>query len=132
MLVVAAAILHCGRVLAAQRAYPPDLAGRWEFPGGKVERGEAPRDALAREITEELAVNVDVDEQLGPEISLGAAGRLRLYRCALRDTASPVPRLGHHAAVRWLSAGELLSVTWLPADAPLLGPVRFALEGRLV
>jgi 8-oxo-dGTP diphosphatase len=128
VLVVAAAIVRDGRVLAGQRAYPAMLAGRWEFPGGKVEAGEAPRDALAREIREELGVEVAVHERLGEDVALSEApvpggGRLRLYHCSLRTAAaSPVAR--HHLALRWIGAAELESPAWLATNCQLLPAVR--------
>jgi 8-oxo-dGTP pyrophosphatase MutT (NUDIX family) len=87
VLVVAAAIVQAGRVLAAQRSYPAELADCWEFPGGKVEPGEKPATALVREIREELGVDVAVHERLGDDVPLQlpkpVPGRLRLYRCSL-------------------------------------------------
>jgi 8-oxo-dGTP diphosphatase len=128
VLVVAAAIVRDGQVLAGQRAYPARLAGRWEFPGGKVEAGEAPRDALAREIREELGVEVAVHERLGHDVVLGespgpTSGLLRLYHCSLRAAAAlPVAR--HHLALRWIGVAELESPAWLATNCRLLPAVR--------
>jgi 8-oxo-dGTP pyrophosphatase MutT (NUDIX family) len=74
VLVVAGAIVRSGRVLAAQRSYPAELADRWEFPGGKVEPGEVPSAALVREIREELGVDVVVHERLGDDVPLRLLG----------------------------------------------------------
>jgi 8-oxo-dGTP diphosphatase len=118
--IVAAAIIVDGRVLAAERSAPPEVAGRWEFPGGKVEPGETDAQALARECLEELGVRVTVGERLGPDVPL-AHGRavLRVFTAALLDGEQP--QALEHAAMRWLAADELDSVPWLPADKPIVG-----------
>ena len=112
------------RVLAARRTGPSELAGRWEFPGGKVEPGETPEAALVREISEELGVAVHI----GPEVSDGGRPwpisdvyELRLY---VATVVSGAPTPGEdHDAVRWLDAGELHDVDWLESDVQALGAV---------
>ena len=112
--VVAAMIEADGRVFATQRGYGPQKDG-WEFPGGKIEPGETPEAALAREIREELDAEIIVGEKVVQveydypafHLSMGC------YRCAL---ASGHLTLREHEAARWLSPGELDSVPWLPAD----------------
>ncbi|MBB4759917.1 8-oxo-dGTP diphosphatase [Actinoplanes digitatis] len=108
-----------GRVLACERSAPPEAAGRWEFPGGKVEPGETDAQALARECAEELGVRVRVDARVGPDVPL-AHGRavLRVYAVTLLN--GDRPRALEHSAMRWLTAGELDSVPWLPADKPIV------------
>ena len=117
--IVAAAIVHDGRVLACERAAPPEVAGRWEFPGGKVEPGETDAQALARECAEELGVRVAVGSRVGPDVPL-AHGRavLRVFTVTLLD--GDEPRALEHTAMRWLAADELDSVPWLPADKPIV------------
>jgi 8-oxo-dGTP diphosphatase len=117
--IVAAIIIMDGRVLACERSAPPEVAGRWEFPGGKVEPGETDAEALARECAEELGVRVAVDGRVGPDVPL-AHGRavLRVFRVTL--LAGDVPRALEHTAMRWLGADQLSSVPWLPADAPIV------------
>jgi 8-oxo-dGTP diphosphatase len=110
-------IVTDGRVLACERSAPPEAAGRWEFPGGKVEPGESDAEALARECAEELGVRVEVGERVGPDVPLGRAV-LRVYAVRLLD--GDVPRALEHTAMRWLAAGELHSVPWLPADRPIV------------
>lgn len=118
-LVVAAAVLHRGRVLAQQRAYPPATAGRWELPGGRVETAESARDALVRECREELAVEVVPGEQLGPDVPLPDGSLLRVHAARLVDpTAQPVPV--EHAALRWVDVTELAELDWLDADRTVL------------
>ena len=117
--IVAAAIITEGRVLACERSAPPEVAGRWEFPGGKVEPGETDEQALARECVEELGVRVAVGARIGPDVSL-AHGRavLRVFAVTLLD--GDEPRALEHTAMRWLSADELDTVHWLPADKPIV------------
>jgi 8-oxo-dGTP diphosphatase len=121
--IVAAVIITDGRVLACERSAPPEVAGRWEFPGGKVEPGETDQEALARECAEELGVRVEVAERVGPDVPL-AHGRavLRVFRVALLD--GDRPRNLEHSAMRWLAPDELNSVPWLPADRPIVRELR--------
>lgn len=121
--VVGAALLDgAGRVLAAQRARPPELAGWWEFPGGKVEPGEPPAAALVRECREELGVDIEVGARLGGDLPVQGGGAvLRVWTARIR-AGEPVAR--EHAALRWLAADELDEVAWLPADRPLIDLLR--------
>jgi 8-oxo-dGTP diphosphatase len=117
--IVAAVIILDGRVLACERSAPPEVAGRWEFPGGKVEPGENDAAALARECAEELGVRVEVGARVGPDVPL-AHGRavLRVFAATLLN--GDRPRALEHAAIRWLGVEELDSVPWLPADRPIV------------
>ena len=117
-IIVGAAIIADGRVLACERSEPAEVAGRWEFPGGKVEPGETEHDALVRECEEELGVTVEVGERVGQDVMLGH-GRavLKVYTARLVEG---VPQLIEHAEFRWLAAHELHTVPWLPADAPIV------------
>ena len=106
-----------GRVLAARRTTPAETAGRWEFPGGKVEVGETPDAALVREVVEELGCTVEVVRWLPERVSVDhrhvlivAVGRL--------VSGEPVP--SEHDRIRWLTAGELDDVDWLEPDRPFL------------
>jgi 8-oxo-dGTP diphosphatase len=127
LIIVGAAIIADGRVLAAARAEPPEMAGKWEFPGGKVEPGEDELSALVRECEEELGVLVEVGGRIGADIELGH-GRaiLRVYAARLVNSRQPQPI--EHAELRWLAAHELDSVAWLPADAPIVAALRPVLE----
>ncbi|WP_432843638.1 (deoxy)nucleoside triphosphate pyrophosphohydrolase [Dactylosporangium sp. CA-092794] len=118
-IIVGAAIVSDGRVLACERALPPEMAGRWEFPGGKVDPGETEVQALVRECQEELGVEVAVGPRVGDDIEmLGGTAILRVYLATLINGSQPMPL--EHSDLRWLAVGELDSVPWLPADAPIV------------
>src|SRR5699024_9120389 len=102
--VVAGVVVRDGAVLAARRTYPPQLAGFWECPGGKVEPGETETDALARELAEELGISVAVGERIGPDCDLGNGSVLHAYRAELVSGA-PSPTV--HDAIRWLRADDV-------------------------
>lgn len=116
--VVAAVIMKDGKVFATQRGYGEFKDG-WEFPGGKVEAGESPEEALRREIREELEVEVNVGDLIDtieydyPAFHLS----MKCYACTI---AGGSPHLLEHEAARWLSADQLDSVAWLPADITLI------------
>src|ERR1700761_6009079 len=116
---VAAVIITDGRVLACERSAPPEVAGRWEFPGGKVEPGESDQQALARECAEELGVRVEVGDRVGPDVPL-AHGRAVLRVFAVRLLDGDTPQALEHTSMRWLATDELDSVPWLPADQPIV------------
>lgn len=120
--VVCAVIVRDGRVLATQRGYGEQRGG-WEFPGGKVEPGESPREALVREIREELAADIRAERLLGTVEYDYPAFHLRMdcFACSL---LSGQPELREHSASRWLGAADLDSVAWLPADVLILDRVR--------
>ena len=116
--VVAAVSMKDGKVFATQRGYGEFKDG-WEFPGGKVEAGESPEEALRREIREELEVEVNVGDLIDtieydyPAFHLS----MKCYACTI---AGGSPHLLEHEAARWLSADQLDSVAWLPADITLI------------
>jgi 8-oxo-dGTP diphosphatase len=120
LVVVGAAIVRSGRVLAARRSAPRTVAGGWEFPGGKVEPGESEVAALVRECREELGVEIRAETLLGTVAADGFV--LRVYRAVLL-AGEPLP-LQDHDELRWLRAADLDAVPWLPADQPLLPAVR--------
>lgn len=111
--VAAAAILHDGAILLAQRTYPPELAGMWELPGGKVHEGELPTEALRRELEEELGVTAAVGSRIGVDVPVGDSFMLRAY---LVRVINGEPEPLEHAAVRWFSAAELRDAPLVPND----------------
>ena len=118
--VVGAAIVRDGRVLAARRTFPAAAAGRWEFPGGKVEAGETPEAALVREVAEELGCTIEVTGWLPGEVGIGERHVLTV---ALARLVAGEPHPHEHDQVRWLGADELGDVDWLEPDRPFLPPV---------
>ena len=123
VLVMGAAIVREGRVLAARRTSPPETAGGWELPGGKVEPGEDPEAAVTREVLEELGCTIAVGRTLPREQEIRAGYTLRVALASLAG-GEPVPRHGEHDAVRWLGPDQLDEVAWLPADLPFLADLR--------
>lgn len=120
--VVGAIIVQGRRILCTQRG-PGRLEGLWEFPGGKLEPGESPKEALAREIREELGCQVTVDGKVVTtehEYDF-AVIILTTYYCSLVDGQ---PRLSEHIASAWLSPEELTTLTWAPADVPAVRQVQ--------
>ena len=125
--IVAAVIVVDGRVLACERSAPPEVAGRWEFPGGKVEPGETDEEALIRECVEELGVRVEVGARVGPDVPL-AHGRAVLRVFSVELIGGDIPRALEHTAMRWLGPDELTSVRWLPADKPIVAELPLLLS----
>jgi len=126
LLVVAAVVVADGRVLLTRRARGTHLEGHWEFPGGKVEEGETPADALRRELEEELGVGSVVEEPFAfnhhvyPDRSV----LLLTYRTRL----SGVPRPLGCEALDWFTAAQVRSLTMPPADGPILARLLPLLE----
>jgi 8-oxo-dGTP diphosphatase len=122
-----------GRLLVARRTAPPQFAGMWEFPGGKVEPGESAEQALHRELLEELGVHV----RLGAELEAGSASGWPLNdRAAMRvwfaELVDGEPRpLQDHDELRWLHLAdrrEVLALPWIPADLPIVEALLAALK----
>ena len=126
--VVAAAILDSlsspTALLAASRAYPPELAGQFELPGGKIELTETPDQALYREILEELGTTVT----LGPQVTGPAdgwwpilQGRLMIVWLATVAPGAPAPTPGHsHEELRWIPLDDIAALTWIGHDLPIV------------
>lgn len=120
--VVAAIIIHDNKVFATQRGYG-EFKDKWEFPGGKIELGERPEDALIREIEEELDTEIEVGDLLDtieydyPDFHLS-------MDCFLCKVKSGNLVLKEHEAAKWLTKEKLFSVEWLPADLSLIPKIQ--------
>ena len=119
--VVAAVIVSDGKVFATQRGYG-DWAGWWEFPGGKIEPGETPEEALVREIKEELATEIAVERFVCTVEHDYPTFHLTMHNYLCRVVSGDLQLLEHKSA-RWLDIGHLHDVDWLPADLKILGPL---------
>lgn len=124
--VAAAVIRKGGKIFATERGYG-EFKDMWEFPGGKIEEGESGREALMREIKEELDTTVDVGEYIDtveydyPSFHLS----MECYWCTVRE--GRLTLLEHENAL-WLDRDSLLSVEWLPADLVIIEKVKKGLE----
>ena len=127
--VVAAIIIHNNRIFATQRGYGEFKDG-WEFPGGKIEPGETPQEALVREIKEELDTEIEVVDYLEtveydyPNFHLS----MDCFFCTIRSGELV---LKEHEAAKWLTAETLESVEWLPADKGLIEGIREYLVNQI-
>ncbi|MGN0658831.1 MAG: (deoxy)nucleoside triphosphate pyrophosphohydrolase [Emergencia sp.] len=121
--VCGAILMKDGKVLCAQRnAGKYDyVAFKWEFPGGKLEEGETPKEALHRELIEEMEVHIDADdmepfyvvEHVYPDFEM----RMHCFICSMGDEN---PVLREHADARWCTADDILDLDWAPADLPVV------------
>ncbi|MBR4774313.1 MAG: (deoxy)nucleoside triphosphate pyrophosphohydrolase [Bacteroidales bacterium] len=125
---VVAAIIHDaeGRIFATQRGYG-EWEGWWEFPGGKIEAGESPEEALRREIWEELETRI-VIERLVTSVEWDYPKFHLTMHCYWCHVESGSLTLKEHEAARWLAADELESVKWLPADLQILDKIKYYLS----
>lgn len=121
--VVGAVVVEDGQVLCAQRGAEGSLPGLWEFPGGKVEPGESPAEALAREMQEELGCVVEVGKEVtttSHEYDFGIV-TLTTFYCRL---IAGTPQAKEHAAIAWLVPTDLMTLPWAPADLPAVELIR--------
>lgn len=120
--VVAAVIREQDKVFANARGYG-EFKGQWEFPGGKIEEGETPQQALAREIKEELNVNIEVGELIDTIEYEYPTFHLSMD-CFWAEVVAGHLELKEAEAAKWLTKDQLDSVAWLPADVTLIDKIR--------
>ena len=126
---VVAAVIRAGdRIFATQRGYGEQKDG-WEFPGGKIEAGETPQQALVREIREELDTGITVGDRLTTIEYDYPAFHLSM-QCFWASICDGEPVLKEHEAARWLRAEELNEVPWLPADLTIIPLVKEKLKNQ--
>jgi 8-oxo-dGTP diphosphatase len=118
--VVAAVIQRDGKILACRRAPHKSLAGLWEFPGGKVEPGETDEVALAREILEELEIEITVGEFIGESVAPAGEAMIQLNAYWAQTNAGGEVSSTDHDLMEWFAPADLETVTWAPADVPFL------------
>ncbi|PWJ50289.1 (deoxy)nucleoside triphosphate pyrophosphohydrolase [Faecalicatena contorta] len=116
--VVAAILQKDGQVLSAQRGYG-EFEGNWEFPGGKIEIGETPQEALHREIKEELGIEIQVND-LFDTVEYDYLEFHLIMQCYLCKITEGNIMLNEHKVIKWLGRENIDSVEWLPADIKLV------------
>ena len=120
--VVAAIIVQDGKILGTQRGHG-EFAGQWEFPGGKIEPGETPEEAVVREIEEELSATVSVGKLLTTVDHDYPTFHLHMY-CYIAHVEQGKIELHEHSAASWLDAQTIDSVNWLPADIAVVEAIK--------
>jgi 8-oxo-dGTP diphosphatase len=118
-----AVIIEAGKVLCVQRGEGRHLAGKWEFPGGKVGKGETPEDSVVREVREELDLEIKVLKSLAPVAHAYPDKTVRLMPFLCRIIGGTF-RLHEHQAYRWLLPDDLDVLDWCDADGPILEEIR--------
>ncbi|WP_308466960.1 (deoxy)nucleoside triphosphate pyrophosphohydrolase [Rathayibacter soli] len=122
--VVAAVIIRDGCVLACRRNPDRSAGGLWEFPGGKVEPGESPEDALTREIREELGVIIEVGKLIHRATTPTGTAHIDLSSYEARLTDAPPPGSTDHDVLRWLRPNQLQELEWAQPDLPVVELLR--------
>lgn len=118
--VVGAILIKEGRILCAQRGGEKSLPYLWEFPGGKIEQGESPHQALIRELSEELLIEVELEATIFDAVSYEYDFGVVNLTTIIGKLKSGEPVLTEHQEIRWLSPKELFEVEWAPADIPIV------------
>lgn len=122
--VTAAILINNGKVLIARRAKNQKLAGKWEFPGGKVEAGETPEECLIREIKEELGIKIEIEDFFGESIyRYNDIGVIKLIAYRVRWIEGDY-KLNVHSQIKWVKPDELDKFDFSPADKPFVKKLR--------
>ncbi|WP_231634715.1 (deoxy)nucleoside triphosphate pyrophosphohydrolase [Novosphingobium sp. KN65.2] len=129
--VAAAIIIHKGRVLVTRRAPGQEMAGLWEFPGGKMEPGETPQACIIRELSEELAIACEAGDVLTSNLHTYPGGAINLIAVRVRMITQTC-QLSVHDEARWVDGSELLSLDLAPADIPVAEAVRALLATNTI
>ena len=116
-------LFHQGKILATQRGAAMDLAGYWEFPGGKIEADESPEDSLVREINEELSIDIRICGALTPVLYAYPTKLIQLFPF-LGTWQGGSLKLTEHAQSQWLGKEDLLSLNWASADLAIVQEVK--------
>ena len=124
-------LFHQGKILATQRGAAMDLAGYWEFPGGKIEAGESPEDSLVREINEELSIDIRICGALTPVLYAYPTKLIQLIPF-LGTWQGGSLKLTEHAQSQWLGKEDLLSLNWASADLAIVQEVKAKWENLQV
>lgn len=127
--VVASAIIKDKTLLVAQRAENMSYPLCWEVPGGKVEKGESDQEALIRELQEELAIEVEVQDLIGSSsvVTQNRVVDMFVYQCTI---SKGIPKALEHKQLQWRKAEDLSSLQWAPADIPLLSQLVDCTKGN--
>ncbi len=126
--VVGAAILRDGKVLVLQRGFEKSLPGLWEFPGGKVEAQENEKQALIREIQEELNMDILIEKYIATNIHTYDFAEIELSVYTARMHTNAEIELTEHIAYKWLLPSELEQIEWAPADIPIVKQLQVVLS----
>ena len=121
--VTAAVIIDSGKVLIAKRKPPGKMPGMWEFPGGKIEKGETPEQCLRRELHEELGVEAAIGECIGTNVHQYEFYKIELVAYKARITAGEIG-LKEHSDMAWVEAQDLVKYPFAPADLPFVEMIR--------
>ncbi|WP_408956258.1 8-oxo-dGTP diphosphatase MutT [Natroniella sp. ANB-PHB2] len=125
MIDVAAAVMvnEARQVFIAQRNKPQELAGMWEFPGGKIEEGESPKESLIREIKEELGVEIKITRFITESIYQYNFGKVRIF-AYLAELSSGEIEVKEHNAASWVDLAELNNYQFVPADVEIVDQIK--------
>jgi 8-oxo-dGTP diphosphatase len=118
--VVCGIIRHKEQILATRRSPDQALPLLWEFPGGKIEKGESGEAALHRELEEELSLRVKILKALNPVEHRGSGHHITLIPFLCESVGETAPVLHEHAEMRWLDLSDLPDLEWAPADVPIV------------